>query len=76
MLEEQALVELFESVVMVPKQEDGEEIRKIGNVISTIRGKQFEVVETIRQELQQLLVVDIKLQQVVEEMRMIVVKVM
>ena len=69
-------MELFETIAMVTKGEYVEEVSTIGCAKSIVRENQFEVVETIRQELQQLLVVDIKLQQVVEEMRMIVVKVM
>ena len=76
MLEQQALVEHLVSVVMVPKREDGEEVSTIGNVVSTIRENQFEEVETIIKELQQLLVVEVNLQQVVEEMRIMVTKVM
>ena len=69
-------MEFLESAVMVPKWEDGEEVRTIGCVVSTIREKQFEELETIIQELQKFLVVEVKLEQVVQEMRMIVMKAM
>ena len=58
-------MELFESVVMVPKREDGEKVSTIRCVVNTIGEKKIETVETIRPKLQQLLVVGVKLQQVV-----------
>jgi len=65
---EKTFVEFFESAVMAPKKEDGEDV-------STIGGKIFKVVEPIRQEMQQLLEED-ELWQAVEEMRGMLLKAM
>ena len=51
MLEQEELVELFDTIIMVPKWEDGEEVSIVGCVIRNVWEKQFEAVETIKQEL-------------------------